>query len=325
MIRRVIAAAAVAVGPFLALAAVLLAVGLLLCAAIVILLARSLVTPPRMTDGKATWVLQRLSPGDLGLNFEDVSFELRDIATAAPLRIAAWWIPHPAAGERCVVFLHGYADAKVGAIAWAPTWHALGWNVLALDLRAHGESGGRYCTGGYFERHDVNDVINLLRAARPAETRHLALFGLSFGAAVAVAAAAERTDLDAVVLDSPVPDFAEAAMAQMERAGAPGGLLRRLAVRVAERMTGASFADVRMLDLLPKVTCPVLAIAPANDPLLANGVGDRLRAALPASGVFWQVGEAHHLLALPADPDEYGRQLSQFLTATVATQAVPTH
>src|SRR5688572_18236130 len=156
MIRRVISAAAVAVGPFLALAAVLLGVGLLLCAAIVILLARSLVTPPRMTDGKATWVLQRLSPGDLGLIFEDVSFELRDAATAAPLRIAAWWIPHPAAGGRCVVFLHGYADAKVGSIAWAPTWHALGWNVLTLDLRAHGESDGRYCTGGFFERHDVN-------------------------------------------------------------------------------------------------------------------------------------------------------------------------
>src|SRR5688572_17044889 len=104
MIRRVI-------GSFLSLAAVLLAVGLVLCVAIVYLLARSLVMPPRMSDGKAAWVLRRLSPGDLGLTFEEVSFDTRDAATGQPLRIAAWWIPNPDARGRCVVFLHGYADA----------------------------------------------------------------------------------------------------------------------------------------------------------------------------------------------------------------------
>lgn len=312
MIRRV-------TGSFLALAAVLLAVGLALFATIVYLLARSLVMPPRMSDGKAAWVLRRLSPGDLGLTFEEVSFDIRDAANARPLRIAAWWIPHPDARGRCVVFLHGYADAKVGSIAWAPIWHVLGWNILAIDLRAHGESGGRFCTGGYLERHDVNDVVNLLRARRPDDTLRVVLLGLSFGAAVAVATAAERTDLDAVVLDSPVPDFAEAAMTQMEVVGAPGGLLQRLAVQLAEKMTGARFAEVRMLDVVPKLTCPVMVIAPADDPLLAGDVGDRLRDGVasraPAAGpsVVWNVKSAGHLLPLPSDPDEYGRRLEEFL------------
>src|SRR5205823_2216703 len=101
-------------------------------------------------------------------------------------------IPHPKAAGRCAVLLHGYGDAKVGAIAWAPTLHALGFNILALDLRAHGESDGRYCTARYFERHDVSQVIDELKRQRPADVRRVVMFGISMGAAVAAAVAVLR-------------------------------------------------------------------------------------------------------------------------------------
>jgi pimeloyl-ACP methyl ester carboxylesterase len=317
--------------PYLTLAALLLVVGVALCAGVVYLLARSLAMPPRMTDGKAAWVLKRLSPGDLGLPFEEVSFTVRDERTGQPLRIASWWMPHPQAQGRCVVLIHGYADAKVGSIAWAPTWHALGWNILAVDLRAHGESGGHYCTGGYFERDDVSQVINLLRAGRPEETRRLLLFGASFGAAVAVAVAAQRDDVDAVVLDSPVPDFAEGAMLQMNLLGAPGGLLRRWAVRWAEHMTGATYADVRMLTLLPRLTCGVMVIGPERDPLLDGGNREALRVALDARppdagpAEFWHVNGAAHLMPLPADPLEYRRRLGDFIARLPARSGDLSH
>jgi uncharacterized protein len=310
------------IASYLAFTLVLLGVGMVLSAGIVYLLARALVMPPRMTDGKAVWVLKRLSPGDLGLPFEEAGFDVRDSFTGRPLRIAAWWIPHPQSQGRCVIFLHGYADAKVGAIAWAPTWHALGWNILAIDLRAHGESGGRFCTGGYFERDDVGQVIDLLRARLPEQTRRLALFGASMGSAVAVAVAAQRDDVDAIVLDSPVPDFSHGAMIQMGRLGAPGGALRRLSVRVAQWITGARFDDVRMLNLLPRLNCPALIIAPERDALLDGDIVDRLRAAMAARPdaaaphVYWQVADTTHLMPLRRDPAEYRRRLSEFLDAS---------
>jgi pimeloyl-ACP methyl ester carboxylesterase len=306
------------VASLLTLAAVLLTVGLALCAAIVYLLADSLIKPPRMTDGKAAWVLKRLSPGDLQLPFEEVDFSIRDAGSGAPLRIAAWWIPHPDARGRCAVFIHGYADAKVGSIAWAQTWHALGYNVLAIDLRAHGESGGRFCTGGYLERDDVVQVIDLLCARKPEESRQDVLFGASFGAAVAVAAADllnDRPEIAGVVLDSPVPDFTEAAMLQMDVLGAPDGLLRRLAVRLAERRSGARYAKVRLLDLLPKLRSPAMLIVPQLDRLYRNGEAERLREICEASpsNTFWHVAGVDHLLALPGDPDGYRDRLARFL------------
>src|SRR5688500_11072845 len=260
-------------GSLLWLVAVLSALGVFLAAATVAAMAWSLLRPPRMTDGKAVWLLRRLSPGDLGMPYEEMPFDVRDTRTGERLRMAAWWIPCPresAAGgapetDRCVVLLHGYADAKVGAIAWAPAWWRLGYNILALDLRAHGESAGTLSTAGYFERHDVDQVITRLRAERPAATRHVVLFGASLGAAIAVAAAALRDDLAGIVLESPFTDFRSASRTHMDLLGLPGGAFQGAALRLAEWLAYADFDAVNTVNLLRTVRCPVLVIAPSDD------------------------------------------------------------
>src|SRR4051812_48058657 len=62
----------------LLLSAVLVVSALLLVTIAVIMMAQMLLRPPRMTDGKATVLLRRLSPGDLGLHFQTEIFEVRD-------------------------------------------------------------------------------------------------------------------------------------------------------------------------------------------------------------------------------------------------------
>ena len=108
-----------------------------------------------------------------------MNFSVIDESGGPKLKIAGWWIGNPEARGRCAVILHGYSDAKVGGIAWAPLLRELGFAILAIDLRAHGESGGAYSTAGYWERHDLNQVLDQLKAARPAETRQILLFGIS--------------------------------------------------------------------------------------------------------------------------------------------------
>ena len=262
-------------GSLISLLLVLLALGLLTAAAAAALMALGLLRPPRMNDGKALYLLRRLSPWDLGMPFEEVSFVVTDEASGGRLGIAGWWIPAPARPERetgrCAVLLHGYSDAKVGAIAWAGPWRELGFHVLALDLRAHGESEGTFSTGGWFERHDVAQVIDQLRADRPAETRHVVLFGVSLGASVALAAAevlgqAGPGVVSAVVLESPFADFRGAALRHMDRLGLPVGWIGRAAVALAQWRAHADFGAVRPVDLLRRVRCPVMVICARTIP-----------------------------------------------------------
>src|SRR5689334_10594374 len=97
---------------FFMLLCILILVGLGLGIGVVFLMARMLLRPRRMTDGWAVYLLKRLSPLDLGLEYEETGLE-----GEGGIRIVGWWIPC-GGSKNCAVLIHGYADAKVGAIAW---------------------------------------------------------------------------------------------------------------------------------------------------------------------------------------------------------------
>ena len=309
----------------LSLLGVLLAVGIMLIAGVIFFMARVLLSPPRMDDPKAAWLLQRLTPGDLKMRFAKKTFEVRDERTGEKLKIAAWWIPHADARGRCVVLIHGYADAKVGAIAWAPTFHAIGLNILAIDLRAHGESEGPHTTGGFFERHDVSQVIDQLRAERPDETRRLVLFGVSLGAAVAAATVVLRhdslgtSDIDAVILECPFADYRDAIRAHCRVLGMPGDRMVRTGVWLAQKRSGADFGAVRPVDLIPRIQCPLMVIRSDADLFITPTDAERVeKAALarrPEIGptIYWQAENAHHVAALYEDPELYRERIADFL------------
>jgi pimeloyl-ACP methyl ester carboxylesterase len=292
--------------------------GLLLAVVLALLMARAILSPPRMTDGKAVYRLQRLSPGDLGLHFENLGFTVRD-AAGRSLKIAGWWMPAASVSQRCVVLIHGYADAKVGAIAWASLLHQAGCNILAIDLRAHGESGGKFCTGGYFERDDINQVIDQLLTHRTRETGELILLGISLGAAVAAAVAAGRGDVAAVILDSPFADYRRVITAHTALLGMPRGPILQAAIACAQWISRAKFDDVRPVDTIARIRCPVLAIVGADDELLDPRDIQALRSVVETQSHsrFWLVEGASHLMALHTHPLEYRQRLEDVLATTI--------
>ena len=304
---------------WLSLLLVFIVVGVLLVTGTAWVFALSLLRPPRMSDGKALYVLRRMSPADIGLTYERVTFDVRDAANPGSdkkLAMAAWWMTHPSSNGRCVVLLHGYADAKVGAIAWAPMWHSLGFNILALDLRAHGESEGAHTTGGFFEQHDVEQILDQLRSARPGDTRQIVLFGISLGSAVALAIANRRRDLsDAVVLECPSTSFANATTSHAERLGAPVRIIMPLALRIAASISGARFDDVRPIELMRTLSCPMLIIQACDDSFVGQRDMETIAQAVRnrANVTLWRAAGAEHLLAIATDPAEYHKQLRQFL------------
>ncbi len=296
----------------------LLLLAAILCVLIVIhALARMLLAPPRMTDGKALYVLRRMSPEDLGMSFETVWFQTTRTPRVPAIRIAAWWIEASMHSAKTVVLIHGYGDAKVGALAWAPTWRSLGYNCLLIDLRAHGESGGTICTGGVLERDDLDAVLDQFRASHEKQTGRLVLFGISLGGAVALATAARRSDIDAVVADSVYADYASAAHAHGKLIGAPLPRLLPFVTGWAQRLAGVNFADARPLDSVARCGCPVLLVHGDADPFVPAEHVEQLDAALAARHNLrddhWIVPEALHVLSLSSDAEAYRARLERFL------------
>jgi pimeloyl-ACP methyl ester carboxylesterase len=92
-----------------------------------------------------------------------------------------------------IVYLHGVADNRASAAGVIPRLLARGFDVVAYDSRAHGNSEGDFCTYGYFEKDDLHKVLDTVSPGP------IVLIGTSLGAAVALQEAADDPRVTAIV------------------------------------------------------------------------------------------------------------------------------
>src|SRR5262245_19851472 len=79
-------------------------------------------------------------------------FDALDV-DGAGVKLKGWWF-HAREPRGTVVFLHGVADNRGSSVGIANHFLARGFDVVAFDSRAHGESEGGACTYGYYEKQD---------------------------------------------------------------------------------------------------------------------------------------------------------------------------
>ncbi len=136
----------------------------------------------------------RANPAEFGLSVcERVAFVSND-----GLTLRGRFFPAAAPAKVTVILLHGYNSTHDAVLEIAAWLVAAGYNVLAYDQRGCGQSDGERITLGYQEAHDVGAAIEWLLAHGHEQ---MAVMGYSMGGAVAILAAAEYTDLKAVITD----------------------------------------------------------------------------------------------------------------------------
>lgn len=92
-----------------------------------------------------------------------------------------------------LIYLHGVADNRASGAGVISRFQKRGFDVVAYDNRAHGESGGDACTYGYFEKEELRRVLDNVRPGP------IILVGSSLGAAIALQLAAIDKRVSAVV------------------------------------------------------------------------------------------------------------------------------
>jgi pimeloyl-ACP methyl ester carboxylesterase len=145
------------------------------------------------------------------------------------------------------------------------------------------------------------------------------LFGVSLGAAVALATAQLRDDIDALVLECPYADYLHGVEAHAAVMQTPLPRFVPTAYRLAQRMSGARFDEVKPVEILARVTVPTMVIEADADPFVPPG--DRAaiervmtdRAARGLVSLYWNVSEAAHVMGIVADAGEYARRVRAFL------------
>jgi uncharacterized protein len=156
-----------------------------------------------------------------------------------------------------LVYLHGIADNRGSAAGVIARFGQRGFDVIAYDSRAHGESGGDACTYGYFEKRDLYRVLNTV------DHGPIVLVGTSLGAAVAIQEAALDTRVTAVVAAETFSDLRTVAA---ERAPFffPRHFFAR-AFQLAEQQGHFEIDAVSPMRAARAITIPVLLVHGAAD------------------------------------------------------------
>ena len=201
------------------------------------------------------------------------------------LRIVGWLFPAAGARKGLIVYFHGVADNRRSAVGIAQRFTPQGYDVLAYDSRAHGESEGLYCTYGFHERRDVSRALDAVGAT------DAILFGSSMGAAVALQAAAPEPRVRGVIAQS---SFADLRRVVEERARRFGPLVTRSqvgkALRLAEQKASFRVDEVSPRSLASAIRVPVL---------LVHGEKDRETAAEHSRQIYDALGGPRRLLVVP--------------------------
>src|SRR5580700_494931 len=91
-----------------------------------------------------------------------------------------WAQPQPA---QTVIISHGYRASRVFLRPVAAIQYAMGYNVLLFDYRGHGESEGKFTSGGKVEVHDLEAAIMVANVQPETLPQSILIHGFSMGAA----------------------------------------------------------------------------------------------------------------------------------------------
>ena len=217
-----------------------------------------------------------------------------------------------------IVLLHGYGTNKTQMLPIAHFLNQAGFNTLAYDARAHGESGGALTTVGGLETADLGRVLDWL-GQRGISSR-IGAFGYSMGAATAVLRAAQDPRLQAVATEgcfSTLNDLLAVAFPVFFHL--PSWPYAPVAVRMAEWQAGFSAANVRPVDAVGR-----LGLRPM---LIMGGMADTI--ATPAQTLalaqqahhpqLWLIPNARHVEGFETSPQAYTRRVVDFFRAGLAS------
>lgn len=248
--------------------------------------------------------------------WQEVHAEAQDGASLAGFLLEA----NPGS-SRWVILAHGYGGNHREMMLYARGWAQRGFNLLAPDMRGHGESGGPYIGMGWLDRRDLVAWACWLVQSRGADVQ-ICLHGHSMGGS-AVCLAAGEADLPAqvraIVSDCAFTSAWEALASMIEGgAGLPvHPTLDLVRLNLMARRGGYDLAHANALPAVGRARVPMLFVHGEGDELVPPAMSRKLHDACASAGSeLLMVPGAGHCQAALSDPPAYWAAVDRLLATS---------
>lgn len=231
--------------------------------------------PEKDSDGSKRKEIERRIEG-AGRWIEEQHPEKLMLASYDGLRLNAKLILAEERTEKTILAVHGYRSSGAQDFgAMLPFYHELGYNVLLMDDRGHGESEGDYVGYGWQDHFDCRKWIDYL-ALRFGDKAEIFLHGVSMGAATVMITAGEELpeQVKGIISDcgytSAVDQFKYVLKKYYHLPSFP---LLPMTRQLTKLRAGYDFADCDARKALKKATLPILFIHGDQDDFVPTAMG----------------------------------------------------
>lgn len=213
----------------------------------------AIVQPPRVS--------LPLHPKDLGLKSSPLNVPTKD-----SLALAGYWIKSQQDSTRGIIILvHGIGGCKEHFLELAQELSSQGIESIVFDNRAHGSSEGQFCTYGYKEKEDIQQIVQHIKAQAP--DWPLGIWGNSMGGAIALQALALEPRIEFGLIESTFTDLSQIVFDYKKR------LLKGFGSRALSDYALARAGKIA--DFEPSQVKPIQAVQQIEQPIfLAHGDAD---------------------------------------------------
>jgi alpha-beta hydrolase superfamily lysophospholipase len=243
-----------------------------------------------------------------------------DFSVRAPdgIDLRGWKLRSRIPSNDWMLVFHGVSDNRTGVLGHAELLLRQGYNVVVMDSRAHGESGGSMATYGWKERYDTVAIVSALCSSE--KVRHVGALGVSMGAAIALQSAAVEPRIEGVIAEDPFANLREVSYdyAGLHFSPLLGKTLFRpatiFAMKEMEKAGGFPPDDVSPEHAVAARAFPILLICGTRDHIIPCRHAENIYDRAIGPKELWVVQGAEHASALGRAPAEYASRVAHFLT-----------
>lgn len=213
-----------------------------------------------------------------------------------------------------MILIHGIGGNKESYLGLAKRLSSLGVASVMFDNRAHGQSGGKYCTYGFEERNDVSKIIDYILEKNPNSS--IGIWGNSLGGAIAIQSLEHDSRLSFGIIESTFTDLSQIVFDYKKRILQGIGIrfLSDYVLKRAGKLAGFDSSLVKPIDSVGNINQAVLIAHGNSDDNIKVQYGQQLYERLTSEDkVYVEVEGGEHFGLFETGGKEYIDQLMSFI------------
>jgi len=237
-----------------------------------------------------------------------------DVTIPSPFgyMISGTFIRNERSDGRTIIFCHGVTVSRICMVKYAAMYYRRGWNLFLYDHRRHGNSGGKTTTYGYFEKHDLKEVVDYVRGKIGSAI--IGIHGESMGAATLLQYAGMEDKADFYIADCPYSSLWELLRYLLKRDyHLPAFPLMQIADIFIRLQAKFSVISVNPYDDVKNINKPVLFIHGEADDYVPTSMSIEMHKAKKGFAEIYIAPGAGHALSMRTDPETYENVVFSFM------------